>query len=83
MAFRAFIAPLWAVDEEDAAVVSAELIAKLLHDRMPIGTALQEIRAAHGKTSQTFYSYLVYGDVTACFDTDVTPSIPALVDALP
>ncbi len=35
--------------------------------REPIGAALREIRAAHGATSPTFYSYLYYGDVTARF----------------
>lgn len=77
--FRAFIAPLWAVDEEDAAIVSEELIAKLVRDRMSIGTALKEIRESHGKTSPTFHSYLVYGDVTACFDAGFSSLPPNLI----
>jgi hypothetical protein len=63
--FRAFIAPLWAIDEEDAAKVTRILIDKVMKQRMPIGAALRDIRREHGHESPTFYSYLLYGDVTA------------------
>jgi CHAT domain-containing protein len=63
--FRAFIAPLWAIDEEDAAQVTQELMTKIVTDRVPVGTALRDLRAKHGDVSPTFFSYLLYGDVTA------------------
>ena len=65
--FGGFIAPLWSVDDEDAGVVACELLERIGRRNEPIGTALREIRAAHGATSPTFYSYLYYGDVTARF----------------
>jgi hypothetical protein len=66
--FRAFIAPLWAVDEEDASLATLELIDKIVVQREPIGAALRDLRAKHGATSPTFYSYILYGDVTARFN---------------
>jgi len=65
--FGGFIAPLWSVDDEDAGVVATELLERIGKRHEPIGAALREIRAAHGATSPTFYSYLYYGDVTARF----------------
>jgi hypothetical protein len=65
--FGGFIAPLWSVDDEDAGVVASELLERIGRRHEPIGAALREIRAAHGATSPTFYSYLYYGDVTARF----------------
>ncbi len=63
--FSAFIAPLWAIDEEDASVVTNELMTKIVRDHQPLGAALRDVRRAHGDVSPTFYSYLLYGDVTA------------------
>jgi CHAT domain-containing protein len=63
--FRAFIAPLWAIDEEDAAQVTQELMTKIVAERRPVGEALRDLRAKHGDVSPTFLSYLLYGDVTA------------------
>lgn len=63
--FRGFIAPLWAVDEEDAAAVTRELVSRIVKDRAPVGAALRDLRAKHGDVSPTFFSYLLYGDVTA------------------
>ena len=63
--FGGFIAPLWAVDDEDAGVVASELLDSVLTHGHPIGGALRDLRAKHGATSPTFYSYLYYGDVTA------------------
>jgi hypothetical protein len=71
--FRAFIAPLWAVDEEDASMVTCELMDMIVTQRMNLGCALRQIRETHGDVSPTFYSYLLYGDVTA--------SLPALATA--
>ena len=63
--FRAFIAPLWAIDEEDAGNVSRILIDKVIKQCLPIGEALRDIRRDYGLVSPTIYSYLLYGDVTA------------------
>lgn len=63
--FGGFIAPLWSVDDEDAGVVAAELLQRICRDHEPVGEALRAVRAAHGDTSPTFYSYLYYGDVLA------------------
>jgi hypothetical protein len=63
--FRAFIAPLWAIDEEDGAQVTAELMDAIVTRHQPMGEALRDLRAKHGAVSPTFYSYLLYGDVTA------------------
>lgn len=63
--FGGFIAPLWSVDDEDAGVVAAELLQRICRNHEPVGAALRAVRAAHGDTSPTFYSYLYYGDVLA------------------
>ena len=63
--FRAFIAPLWAVEEDAASTVTEELMRAILIDGQPICAALRDLRAKFGNVSPTFYSYLLYGDVTA------------------
>lgn len=64
--FSGFIAPLWAVDDEDAGTVAAELLKGILVDHtQPVSSVLREIRRTHGATSPTFYSYVFFGDVTA------------------
>ncbi|CAN5738894.1 hypothetical protein BH23GEM9_BH23GEM9_32130 [soil metagenome] len=63
--FGGFIAPLWAVDDEDAGTVSRELLNGVLIDGAPIGEVLRSIRESHGAVSPTFVSYLFYGDVNA------------------
>lgn len=63
--FGAFIAPLWAIDEEDAKQVTEDLMAAIVTRREPMGEALRALRERHGAVSPTFYSYLLYGDVTA------------------
>jgi CHAT domain-containing protein len=63
--FRAFIAPLWAIDEEDAAQATQELMAEIVTDCKPVGAALRDLRAKYGDVSPTFFSYLLYGDVMA------------------
>lgn len=65
--FRAFIAPLWAIDEEDASLATKTLVARIVAERQPIGAALRDLRKEFGEVSPTFYSYLLYGDVTARF----------------
>lgn len=65
--FRAFIAPLWAIDEDDAAQATKTLIEKIVRQHQPMGEALRELREEFGAVSPTFYSYLLFGDVTAHF----------------
>lgn len=40
-------------------------MARIVTDRVPLGAALRDLRRQHGGVSPTFYSYLLYGDVTA------------------
>jgi hypothetical protein len=63
--FGGFIAPLWSVEDDDAAIVADELLKGIITEQQPIGEVLRALRAKHGSTSPTFYSYLYYGDVTA------------------
>jgi hypothetical protein len=67
--FGAFIAPLWAIDEEDAKQVTEELMTRIVTEHQPMGAALRDLRSKHGAVSPTFYSYLLYGDVTARLGT--------------
>ena len=41
---------------------------RIVTDRAPVGAALRDLRAKYGDVSPTFYSYLLYGDVTARLD---------------
>ena len=66
--FGGFIAPLWSVEDDDAAIVADELLKGIITERQPIGEVLRALRAKHGSTSPTFYSYLLYGDATARLD---------------
>jgi CHAT domain-containing protein len=63
--FGGFIAPLWAVDDDDAAAVSASLFDDLLNRKVPVSQALLSIRKKFGKRSPTYLAYLFYGDVGA------------------
>ena len=56
---------MWAVDEDAASTATEELMRAILTDGQPIGAALRDLRAKFGDVSPTFYSYLLYGDVTA------------------
>jgi hypothetical protein len=67
--FGGFLAPLWAVEDKDAAQVISELLGAVLSGKETIGSALRDIRAQHGSRSPTFYSYLFYGDVMARLET--------------
>src|SRR5262249_36923275 len=64
--FGGLIAPLWAVIDEAAETVSAELLDMVYHRCQPVGKSLTAIRAKYGEDSPTFFSYVFYGDVTAC-----------------
>lgn len=66
--FGGFIAPLWSVEDDDASVVSSDLIERIYKKHQPIGEALRAIREQYGDRSPTFFSYLYYGDVTARLD---------------
>jgi len=63
--FGGFIAPLWAVDDEDAATVSASLFDNLVNRKIPVSQALLAVRKSYGKKSPTYLAYLFYGDVGA------------------
>jgi hypothetical protein len=63
--FGGFIAPLWSIEDNDAKVVSADLIERIYKKGESIGAALCAIRMAYGDRSPTYFSYLYYGDVTA------------------
>lgn len=63
--FGGFIAPLWAVEDADAATVTEELLHGVLNCGQPVAEVLRDIRQRYGMQSPTFYSYLYYGDVTA------------------
>jgi hypothetical protein len=65
--FGGFIAPLWAVDDEDSSTVANELLDRIVKEKQPIGAVLRGIRERHGAESPTFLSYLYYGDVNARF----------------
>jgi hypothetical protein len=63
--FRGFVAPLWPVYDEDAAVVVSEFFEAVAKRCEPVGRVLQQIRARHAAKSPTFFAYLYYGDVNA------------------
>jgi hypothetical protein len=63
--FSGFVAPLWAVRDQDAAKVTAELLEAVWQNHETMGSALKNIRANYGAESPTFFSYLFYGDVMA------------------
>jgi CHAT domain-containing protein len=65
--FGAFIAPLWAIEEEDAQAMTQSIVEKMIVERQPIGAALRDIRRDRVDSSSTVYSYVIYGDVTAHF----------------
>lgn len=63
--FGGFIAPLWAVDDEDAGAVAVELLEAVYERGAAVAEALRDVRARHGDESPTFFSYLYFGDVCA------------------
>lgn len=67
--FRAFIAPLWAIDEEDAAQVTAGLMKAVVTRQQLLAEGLRDLRAKYEAVSRTFYPYLLYGDVTFSLGT--------------
>jgi|GEM_PF-1752505 len=78
--FRAFVAPLWAIDEEDAVTVTSELLANVYGTGKPVGAALRDVRKTFGAISPTFYSYLLFGDVTAHFPGLPRQSLPPILE---
>ena len=66
--FGGFIAPLWAVDDEDATTVCSDLLEGIITHRQPVGSVLRGIREKYGEISPTFLSYIFYGDVNARVD---------------
>jgi CHAT domain-containing protein len=52
--FRAFVAPLWASDDEDAAQVTAELMQAIVTRQQPLAEGLRDLRAKYGAVSRTF-----------------------------
>ena len=65
--FGGFLAPLWAVQDDDARTLTEELLDGALRRHEPVGAVVRDIRARHGARSPTFLSYLYYGDVMARF----------------
>jgi hypothetical protein len=63
--FGGFVAPLWAVEDEAAAVVGADLFEALVKRRTTVAQALLSIRQSYGARSPTYLAYLFYGDVHA------------------
>jgi hypothetical protein len=74
--FGGFIAPLWAVEDEDASKAVAEMLEGIVKRQRPIGAVLRDMRAKYGDLSPTFFSYLYYGDVTAKLGATAAPSAP-------
>ena len=64
-AFRGFLAPISKVWELDAAQFAERFVALTWRDRLPIGEALQQLRAK--ADSATPFAYIYYGDVMARF----------------
>jgi hypothetical protein len=77
--FRAFVAPLWAIEETDGVIVTKEFLTKILREGQSVGEALLDVRKAHGSVSPTFYSYLLFGDVTARFPQPPTVAPPSVI----
>ena len=63
--FGGFIAPLWAVDDDDAAIVASDLFDALVNAKRPVAQALLSIRQRYGAKSPTYLAYLFYSDVGA------------------
>jgi hypothetical protein len=63
--FGGFLAPLWPVFDEDAAVVVDEVLEAVLGRGEAVATALWQVRAKYGAESPTFFAYLYFGDVMA------------------
>lgn len=65
--FGGFIAPLWAIYDDDAALVSTSFIRSVVTNKMEIAEALRQIRYEFADRSPTYLSYVFYGDVRAQF----------------
>lgn len=65
--FSAFLAPLWAVEENDAQDVTRLFFNLTLDEGKSLGEALRLIKVEGTQKSSTYCAYLLYGDVTAVF----------------
>src|SRR5262249_37065815 len=74
--FRGFIGPLWAVDDDHARDIVAELFVDLMRERLPVAQALHKIRQKHGETSPSFLAYLFFGDARARLDAEPVTKAP-------
>lgn len=63
--FGGLIAPVWAIDAEDANIAAGYLLSLIVQHNRPIADALRALRNEHGDVSPTFHAYLFYGDVTS------------------
>lgn len=65
--FGAFLAPLWAIEENDAQDVTRLFFDLTLNEGKSLGEALRLIKVTGAQKSTTYFAYLLYGDVTATF----------------
>jgi CHAT domain-containing protein len=63
--FTGFIAPMWAVYDQNAATVSTKFLYSIRNERQTVAEALRQIREEFGTYSPTYLSYIFYGDVMA------------------
>lgn len=63
--FGGFIAPLWSIDDADAAIVGRQLFEDIVRRKLPVARALLAVRQKFGPKSPTYLAYLFYGDVMA------------------
>ncbi len=68
--FKGFIAPLFKVNDANAAQVTDEIFDAVLKNHVTISNAILDMRKKHGKESPTYLSYLYYGDVMAEISSD-------------
>lgn len=67
--FGGFVAPLWSIDDADAAIVGRQFFEDVLHRKLTVARALLAIRQKFGVKSPTYLAYLFYGDVMARIQT--------------
>jgi hypothetical protein len=65
--FSGFIAPMWAIYDQNAATVSTKFLNSIRNDKRTVAEALRQIREEYGTYSPTYLSYIFYGDVMAKF----------------
>lgn len=70
--FRGILAPLWAVQDECAALVVRKYLEEFLRGE-PVGQAMLTARAGRRAVSATPYAYVVHGDVMAKIERAAAP----------